>query len=134
MASGNWIDDEAETLQDRLDEIKHSMSNYKFLNINTLDDLLDLRAFIFSTLGDGFFKSEKHMRAFMILNYNPSFNEKLSISRRCYVDPAAAKSWAFKLQNEFHPDKNAKNKYQDYDITEVSQAINKIYATMVGKS
>lgn len=79
---------------------------------------------------DGFFLSDKHEIAFMILNYNPQFNKKLGITRKHYMNKDLAREWKLRYIKMFHPDQGFVLKNQD----KVVEAINRIYQEMVGKA
>ncbi|MHB9840956.1 hypothetical protein Q8F57_039750 [Paraburkholderia terrae] len=143
MSADTWLELNEETLAEGFDSISQSLAKFKFLRIDSPEDLLALRKFLFSSMGRGFFKSAKHMKAFMLLNYDPKFNNELGIGRKCFVDKGAAKVWMGKMQKEFHPDgsidkqeqkSNQEGPAEDYSLDEVSQAINALYAKMTGKA
>lgn len=79
---------------------------------------------------DGYFLSEEHKVAFMILNYNPNFNKDLGITRRHYLNKDLARQWKITHIKMFHPDQGFVLKDQD----KVIEAINRIYQEMVGEA
>ncbi|RBB33554.1 hypothetical protein DPV79_34395 [Burkholderia reimsis] len=143
MSADTWLELSEKTLTEEFDNISQSLTKFKFLRVDSPEDLLALRKFLFSSMEAGFFKSGKHMKAFMLLNYDPKFNNELGISRKCFVDKDSAKSWMGKMQKEFHPDASIdrqkekasqEGSAQDYSLDEVSQAINVLYKKMTGKA
>lgn len=79
---------------------------------------------------DGYFLSDKHEAAFMILNYNPKFNKELGITKKHYMNKDLAREWKLKYIKMFHPDQGFVLKEQE----KVVEAINRIYREMVGEA
>lgn len=79
---------------------------------------------------DDFFISEEHKIAFMLLNYNPSFNNDLEITRLHYLNKDKAKEWRNKYIKMFHTDLGNKFPQQE----EISASINTLYKRMVGEA
>lgn len=133
MNKPDWLFLSEEELNNSFNVLKTDLNSKKFLNINTPEDLFNLRGFILNQFKVGYFKSERHMIAFFLSNYESNiFNEALGITRRHFVDKKLAKKWMIEMQNEYHPDKNINIK-SDIDFAKISDGINKAYAEMVGQ-
>ena len=79
---------------------------------------------------EGYFLSDKHKVAFMILNYNPIIKKEIGITRKHYLNKDLAREWKLKYIKMFHPDQGFVLKDQD----KVVDAINRIYYEMVGEA
>lgn len=115
---------------------KHSEVKSKLPNLKE-GDLLTIISMLGETVDKddncGYFKSEKHKFAFMLIrNEQAVFDEDLGIKKKHYIDKEAAKEWKMKYIKMFHPDKNLDDNGIDFDA--VTQKINKIYNRMVGKA
>lgn len=133
MGTKGWLYINEEDLKSNFEDIKENLKDKEFLNINSFEDLLLLRNFLFGQFRDGYFKSERHMKAFLLSKYESNvFNKELGISRRHFVDKNLAKKWMTEMQSQFHPDRN-QDILADIDFTKISEGINRAYGEMVGR-
>lgn len=133
MENNVWLSFDTDKLEDNFENIKAALNVESFINVNTMEELIGLKAFILKQLEKGYFKSERHKKAFLLSKYETgAFNDELGITRRHFVDKKLAKEWMSKQQAEFHPDKNQDIK-SDIDFDKVSEGINKAYGEMVGR-
>ncbi|EGQ7683784.1 hypothetical protein IZS58_004738 [Vibrio parahaemolyticus] len=133
MTNNSWINFSEDELKEQFESIKAILRTESFINVNTIDDLLELKVFIFKQLEDGYFKSDRHKNAYLLTKYETgAFNEELGITRRHFKDKKLAKEWMSIMQATFHPDKN-KDIQGDIDFTKVSEGINRAYGEMVGR-
>jgi hypothetical protein len=131
--SNNLFNLDEDEIKNKFEDIKDTLKANSFLNINTPEDLFNLRSFLLHQLEPGYFKSDRHKIAFLLSKYESNaFNEELGITRRHFVDKKVAKAWMTKMQHKFHPDKNKDITY-DIDFTKISDGINKAYTEMVGQ-